>query len=419
MRRRQLLAAGGCACALAWAGPVAGAPGARVVVVGGGFGGASAALTLKRLDPALRVTLVEAGASHMTCPFSNAAIAGMMDPERLVRRFDGLRHAGIKVIRGAVVAIEADQRRLRLAQGECLDYDRLILSPGIDFRWGSPEGYDPAAAEIMPHAWRAGAQTLLLRSRLRAMADGGLVVMVVPGSPYRCPPGPYERASLFAWYLSRAKPRSKILILDAKDSFSKQALFLEGWKALYGDMIEWVPAGKNGRVVAVNAKAGTVETDFETYSAALVNVIPAQTAGRIALAAGLADNTGFCPVDPITFESRLCPGIHVIGDAALAGEMPKSASSANAQGKMAATAVTASLRGRTVEPALGLNVCYSLLAPHYAISVTGVYEVRDGERANVPGAGGVSPLGASPDFRRAEADYARGWYANICADSWG
>jgi sulfide dehydrogenase [flavocytochrome c] flavoprotein chain len=416
--RRAVLA--GAAAVAGSAGSARAATGPRVVVVGGGFGGATAARYLKRHDPKLRVTLIEAGRSHATCPFSNTVIAGLNPMTAIERDFGALRDKwGVAVVTDTVVAIDSARRMVTTRSGASYGYDRLILSPGVDFKWDGLEGYDEAASEPMPHAWKAGPQTLLLRRQLQAMPDGGLVVIAVPGGPIRCPPGPYERAGLIAWYLQQAKPRSKVMILDAKDGFTKDKLFLEGWAARYGAMVEWVPAGQNGRVVRVDAKAGTVETDFDTFHPAVTNVIPPHQAGAIAVAAGLAGAGGFCPVDPVTFESTMAKGIHVIGDACSAGEMPKSAFAANGQAKIAAAAVAALLAGDTPAAVPALNTCYSLVAPDYGISVVGVYEVRDGAYAAVKGAGGVSPLGANAHFRKSEADYAAGWYAGACRDAWG
>ena len=393
--------------------------GPRVVVVGGGFGGATAAKYLKRYDPALDVTLVESQPSHVTCPFSNTVVAGLNDLSMLERRFDRLTALyGVKVVTDTVVAIDPVTKVVRTAGGASLAYDRLVLSPGIDFKWNAIEGYDAAAAEIMPHAWKAGAQTTLLRRQLEAMADGGLVVISAPGNPFRCPPGPYERASLIAHYLKRHKPKSKLMILDAKDAFAKDRLFKEGWEKMYDDILEWVPAAKNGKVTKVSARDGTVETDFEKFKPAVANIIPPQSAGQIALASGLADKSGFCPVDPNTFESTLAKGVHVIGDAAIAGDMPKSGYSASSQAKVCAAAIVALLKGEAPLPLSAINTCYSLVAPDYGISVAAVFAVKEGKIASVPGAGGVSPLGANYQFRKKEADFAMGWYQSICQDSW-
>ena len=393
--------------------------GPRVVVVGGGFGGATAAKYLKRYDPNLDVTLIEAEPTHFTCPFSNTVLTGMNDISYIERKFDKLTSMyGVKVFTDTVVAIDPVTKVVKTAGGKTFEYDRLIVSPGIDFKWNAIEGYDAAAAEIMPHAWKAGSQTLLLKKQLEAMPNGGLVVIAPPGNPFRCPPGPYERASLIAGYLKRNKPKSKLLILDAKDAFAKDKLFKEGWEKMYDDIIEWVPAAKNGKVTKVNAKDGTVETDFEKFKPAVANIIPPQSAGQIAISAGLADKSGFCPVDPNTFESTLAKNVHVIGDAAIAGDMPKSGYSASSQAKVCAAAIIALLKGEKPLPLSAINTCYSLVAPDYGISVAAVFAVKDGKIASVPGSGGVSPLGANYQFRKKEADFAVGWYQSICQDSW-
>ena len=294
-----------------------------------------------------------------------------------------------------------------------------MIAPGVDLRWDALPGYDEAAAEQMPHAWQAGEQTLLLRRQLEAMDDGGLVVIAPPANPYRCPPGPYERASLIAYYLKARKPRSKVLILDAKDAFSKQRLFLDAWKQLYPGMIEWVPLSGGGEVVAVEPATRTLVTDFDRHRADVANVIPPQRAGHIAIAAGVADRTGWCPIDPVSFESTLQPGIHVIGDAALAGAMPKSAFAANAQAKCCAAAVAALLDGRAPAPPKLINACYSIVAPDYAISVAGVYHAAAGQLAEVAGAGGTSPLDAPRSQRAREAEYAAAWFRTITAEAFG
>ncbi len=270
-----------------------------------------------------------------------------------------------------------------------------MLAPGIDIRWDGLPGYNEAAAERMPHAWRAGEQTQLLRRQLEAMADGGTVVISAPANPFRCPPGPYERASLIAYFLKTKKPRSKLIVLDAKDAFSKQGLFRNAWKELYPNL-EWVSLSTGGKVTSVDVGEMTLVTEFGRHKADVANVIPPQKAGRIAELAGVTDRTGWCPIDPVTFESKLQPGIHVIGDAAIAGGMPKSAFSANSQAKVCAAAVVKLLAGGTPDQPRLINTCYSLVAPDYGISVAGVYRPADGQLKDVEGAGGVSPA------RRAE-----------------
>ena len=391
----------------------------RVVVVGGGFAGATAARALKRLEPRLSVTLVEPNATFTACPFSNYVIAGLRDIRDQQFGYAGAAREGVTVIASAAGAIDPAAKSVTLANGTRLDYDRLVLAPGIDLRWDALPGYDEAAAEKLPHAWKAGAQTVLLRRQLEAMDDGGVVVMAVPANPYRCPPGPYERASLIAHYLKTRKPKSKLLVLDAKDAFSKQRLFQNGWAQLYPGLLEWVSLSSGGKVNAVDAGAMTLTTDFATHKAAVANVIPPQKAARIAEAAGVADRSGWCPVEPVAFESTLQKDIHVIGDAAIMGAMPKSAFSANAQAKVCAAAIVRLLAGQApVEPRL-INTCYSLVAPDYGISVGGVYRPGNGQLVEVPGSGGTSPVEASRYIRADEARFADGWFNTIAAETFG
>ncbi len=392
------------------------APG-QVVVIGGGFAGASCARALRA--EGLGVTLVDPATPYTACPFSNLVLAGLRDMAAQEFRLEALRAAGIALLPQAATAVDAARRSVTLADGAVLSWDRLVLAPGIALRFDALPGYDAAAAALMPHAWQAGPQTLLLRRQLEAMADGGTVVMSVPANPYRCPPGPYERASLIAHYLQRHKPRSRLLVLDAKDQFSKQRLFEQAWAMLYPGVVEHVPLSAGGRVTAVDARAGMVTTEFGRHRADVANIIPPQRAGRIAELAGAADRSGWCPIDPVSFESRLLPGVHVIGDAAISGAMPKSAFAANAQAKACAAAIAALLRGADPQEPRLINTCYSLVAPDYAISVAGVYRPANGLLADVAGAGGVSPLAAEPALRAAEARYAADWFATITREAFG
>jgi sulfide dehydrogenase [flavocytochrome c] flavoprotein chain len=391
----------------------------RVVVVGGGFAGASCARALRQTDPRVAVTLVEPSATFTACPFSNAVIAGLRELSAQQFTYDRIAADGITMARSTATAVDPQARSVTLADGARLAYDRLVLAPGIDIRWGALSGYDEAAAAQMPHAWKAGEQTLLLRRQLEAMADGGLVVVVAPANPFRCPPGPYERASLIAHYLKTRKPKSKLIVLDAKDTFSKQRLFQQAWSELYPGLLEWVPLSKGGQVVSVDAATRTVVTDFGQHKPVVANVIPPQKAGRIAEAAGVADRTGWCPIDPATFESKLQPGIHVIGDAAIAGAMPKSAFAANSQAKTCAAAVVRLLTGATPAAPKLINTCYSLVAPDYGISVAGVYPPSGGQLADVAGAGGVSPAEAPRATRAAEAVLAEAWFRTITTEVYG
>lgn len=390
----------------------------RVVVVGGGFGGAACARALKRADAKLQVTLIEPNKVFTSCPFSNEVIAGLREMEAQQFGYDRLGADGITVVAQAATAIDTQKRSVTAADGTAFAYDRLVLSPGIDFHFEALPGYDDAASEKMPHAWKAGAQTLLLRRQLEAMTDGGTVAIAIPANPSRCPPAPYERASLIAHYLKVNKPRSKVLILDAKDSFSQQRLFEQAWRELYGDMIERVALSQGGRVTSVDPSTSTIITEFGNYTPDVANVIPPQRAGRIAEIAGAADATGWCPIDPVTFESKLAPSVHVIGDACLGGGIPKSASAASAQGKACAAAVVNLFAGRAAEAPRLTGVCYNTVAPGYGFSLAGNYQPRGDIFAEVEG-GATSPVDAPRELRAREAAEAERWFQTITADTFG
>jgi sulfide dehydrogenase [flavocytochrome c] flavoprotein subunit len=393
-------------------------PKARVVVIGGGFGGATCAKYLKLADPTLDVTLVTPNRQFFTCPFSNAVLVGLRELQSLTYSYEHLqqRH-GVHVVYASATTLDPTARHVTLNNGKTLSYDRLVLSPGIELQWGAITGYDAAASEVFPHAWEAGAQTLLLQKQLETMPDGGLVVITAPEAPYRCPPGPYERASLIAHYLKTQKPRSKVLLLDAKDTFTKDKLFRAAWQKLYLGLLEWVSASQGGRVVSVDTKASLVRTEFDEHKPAVANIIPPQRAAAIARAAGLDDGKGWCPVHANTFESTVHAGIHIIGDAAIANPMPKSAFSANNQAKVCAAAIAALLRGEAPPDPVLINTCYSLVAPDYGISIAAVYHVVNEALSVVPGSDGISPLDAPDATRALEAEYTRSWYANITADT--
>ena len=390
---------------------------ARIVVIGGGFGGASCARALKRIDARLQVTLIEPNKTFIACPFSNEVIAGLRDIEAQHFTYDKIAAEGVTVIAQAAVKVDPQTRMVTLADGTTLAYDRLVLAPGIDIRFDALPGYDEAASKKMPHAWKAGEQTVLLRRQIEAMDDGGVVVLAVPAAPLRCPPAPYERASLIAHYLKAQKPRSKILILDAKDGFSQQRLFENAWKELYPGMIERIALSQGGRVVSVDAATNTIVTDFGNYDAQVANVIPPQRAGRIAEIAGAADNTGWCPIDPVTFASKLVPNIHVVGDACIGGGIPKSASAANAQGKACAVAVTKLMSVGQVEAPRLTGACYNTVAPGYAFSQSGIYQPKDGMYAEAELV--TSPVDAPRELRAREADNALTWFKTITVDAFG
>lgn len=405
--RRAIL--GGAAAAALARPALAGTP-PRVVVVGAGFGGATAARCLAA--GGVDVTLVEASERYVACTGSNAVVVGLRGIEAQTFAYDSLGRA-LRLVRATAEAVDPATRRVRLGDGTELSYDRLILSPGIELRFDAVPGYDARAAEAMPHAWKAGEQTVRLARQLAAMPEGGTVVLSAPPNPYRCPPGPYERASLIAHFLKTRKPRAKLILLDAKDTFSKQRLFEAAWAKLYPDVLEYVPLAAGGQVSEVDPAGMIVRTDFAEYKADVACIIPPQRTGRIAAQAGCADRSGWCPIDPVTFESRLVPGIHVIGDAAIAGAMPKSAFSANAQGKVCAQAVIDLMAGRAPQDPRLINTCWSLVAPEYGISIAGVFRPTDGLLADVPGAGGISLLDAPDAVRAQEAAYAESWYRTI------
>jgi sulfide dehydrogenase [flavocytochrome c] flavoprotein chain len=390
----------------------------RVVVIGGGFGGAACARALKRAQANLQVILIEPNAIFTSCPFSNAVIAGLREIDAQQFGYDRLRAEGVTVIGQAVTTIEPQLRSVITADGVALPYDRLVLSPGIDFHFEALPGYDDAASEKMPHAWKAGAQTLLLRRQLEAMPDGGTVAIAIPANPSRCPPAPYERASLIAHYLKTKKPRSKVLILDAKDNFSQQRLFEKAWKELYGDMIERIGLSQGGRVTSVDPATRTIVTEFGNYTPDVANVIPPQRAGRIAEIAGATDATGWCPINPVTFESKLVRNIHVIGDACLGGGIPKSASAAGAQGKACAAAIVNLLAGRAPETPRLTGICYNIVAPGYGFSLAGNYQPKGDIFAEVEG-GATSPVDAPRELRAREATDAERWFQTITADTFG
>ncbi len=390
----------------------------RVVVVGGGFGGATAARYIRKLDPRVEVTLVEPNPHYTSCPFGNSVVAGLLELKSITHRYDMLRNVyGIKVIHDYVVDVDPLAKNIRLRNGSLLDYDRLIMSPGIDFRWGAIEGYDEQASKIMPHAWKGRDQIQLLKKQLQAMPGDGTVVIAAPEGPYRCPPGPYERASLIAYYLKQYKPHAKVLILDAKSRFSKSYLFKRAWSTLYPRMIEWIPANRGGEVVRVDAEKGVlINREGWEIKADVASVIPPQKAAEIAHIADLADDSGWCPVEQRSFESTRHADIHVIGDSAIASPMPKSGYSANSQAKVVALAVVAHINGNAPGDPMLINTCFSFIAPEHAVSVSGVYSFGEKGLEDVPGSGGMTRFS---DNVAAEARYARSWYKNIIADTFG
>lgn len=392
---------------------------ARVVVVGGGYGGAIAAKYLKLAEPEMEVVLIERSKQYVSCPLSNEVVGGNAEIDSLTFTYANLARRGIKVVHDSVTAIDPVARTVRIASDHVFNYDHCVVSPGVDFLWDEIEGYDEAASQIMPHAWKAGPQTLLLAKQIKDMRDGGVVIISAPLDPFRCPPGPYERACVIAGYLKKHKPKSKVIILDAKETFSKKPLFEQGWKQHYEGYITWVSGENGGEVVRVDPKTMTVYTEKEQFKGDVVNIIPNQCAGSIAIQAGLAKKGDWCPVNFATFESKHHKNIHVIGDA-VESPMPKSGYSANSHAKVAVAGILAALRNEPLVPPALTNTCYSLITPDHGISVAHIYELKENNKlVLVPGSGGVSPMDASPAFRKLEAIYAHSWFKNITTEMFG
>jgi sulfide dehydrogenase [flavocytochrome c] flavoprotein subunit len=391
---------------------------ARVVVIGGGVGGATVAKYLAANATMIEVTLIEPKRRYTTCFFSNLYLAGLRSLESLTHGYETLaQRYGVNVVHDSVTAIDPVAKTVALEGGAKLPYDRVVLSPGIAFKYGTIEGYNETATQAMPHAWTAGPQTRLLRQQLESMEDGGVFVLVAPPDPFRCPPGPYERASLIAYYFKQYKPRAKILILDAKDSFFEQDVFEDGWNRHYPGMIEWLPGQFTGGIQAVDAKGRLVKTAGETFKADVANVIPAQEAGQLAQEAGLADQSGWCPIDPMTFESKLQPGIHVIGDAAKAGNMAKSAFASNSQAKVCAFAILAALTGSERFAPHLFNTCFTFLASDDA--VTSVISYRAEPETIRINDIFISKVGENAETRRKAVREADGWYTAFTNDVFG
>ncbi|HZR01699.1 MAG TPA: NAD(P)/FAD-dependent oxidoreductase [Burkholderiales bacterium] len=389
---------------------------ARVVVVGGGYGGATAAKYLRMWAPDLHVTLVERDATFVSCPLSNRVLAGLCRLDDLTRSYERLHaHWGVALIHDEAIAIDPDKRHVRLASGAALPYDALILSPGLDLMLDAVPGLKAAdASGIVLHAWKAGPQTMALRKQLEAMPDGGVYAIALPKAPYRCPPGPYERACQVAWYFKTQKPKSKVLILDANEKVqSKEALFTRVWEQMYAGIVDYRP---NSTLIEVDAGTKTAKLEFEDVRADVLNVVPPQRAGQIAAGAGLITaNDKWCEVDFLTFESTVKKDIYVLGDAVLAAPaMPKSGHMANQHGKACAAAIIARLHDQPVDPAPMLsNTCYSFVSDKDAIHIASVHQYDVAQKTFLPVAGSAG-VSSAPSAR--EGEYAQAWGKNIWAD---
>jgi sulfide dehydrogenase [flavocytochrome c] flavoprotein subunit len=424
---------------------------AKVVVIGGGYAGATAAKYVKLGDAAIDVTLIEPNKIYTSCPLSNEAMVGHRDIKTLQIGYEGLKKRGINVLHDMVIGVDRAKKTVTTQGGKTLPYDALVVSPGIEFHYTGIDGYDGSMIEQFPHAWKAGEQTLLLKKQLEAMPDGGKFVIVVPKGPFRCPPGPYERASLVANYFKHhGKTKSKVIILDANDSHSKKGLFNQAWAKLYGwekeglgtnGMIEWVKGAEGGGVNKLDAKSKTLSSDFVDVKADVLNIIPPHKAGKIAVDTGLAMDAGnnfekgWCKVEPMTMASAVDPSIYVVGDSCVAGEMPvygnpnaafdmpKSAHIAMTQAKVAAAAIVAKVNGKPAPNPYYANTCYSVVGDDYGISVAHLYRVENGTFKYIKEGSGVSMM-TMPDkspvpdiYRKLEAQYAVGWLRNVMADA--
>ena len=391
----------------------------RAVVIGGGAGGATAARYIaKDSKGAIDVTLIEPSRRYYTCFFSNLYLGGF-------REFDSIGHGygklasdyDVNVVHDWAVAIDRDKKEVVLGSGARVPYDRLIVSPGIDIKYDSIPGYSVDAAGVMPHAWKSGTQAQLLKARVDNMKEGGTFVMVPPPNPFRCPPGPYERISMIAHALKQKNPKAKIIVLDPKPKFSKQALFMDGWEQHYPGMVEWLDPGAHGGIKNVNADTMEIVTDLDTFKADAACVVPAQKAGEIAAVAGLTDKGGWCPINPATMQSKVDDNIHVIGDASIAAAMPKSAFSANSQAKSAAMAVRAALINAKAFPARYSNTCWSLIATNDGVKVGAKYKPGTDkiEATNTF----ISKVGETSELREQTYEESLGWYDGITTDMFG
>jgi sulfide dehydrogenase [flavocytochrome c] flavoprotein subunit len=401
--RRTFLQLAASAAAVRWAGARGAASSARVLIVGGGFAGSTCALQLRRLSPSVKITLVDPDETYTCCPTSNAVLVGYHRMQSLRVSRSGLKHRGVDYVPDRVTHIDTGARRARLSRGGELTYDRLVFAGGIRFLWNKPEGYNEAASAIMPHAWQAGAQTQLLAAQLKSLSDGEVVAISVPAGPMRCPPGPFERASVIADFLHVAKPRCKILIFDANNHFPRQPEFTASWRTRYPGMIEWISVVEGGAVERVDPQQRLVVAGGREHRVAVANIIPPQAPALLAVESGLASDHGWCPVKPLSFESTQARDAYVIGDSCIADPMPKSASAGCAQAVQCAAAIIASLAGHEPVAAELNSVCYSLLSEDSALSIHGRFRASASGIDNLP----VEPSSLSSGDEVSQAD---AWY---------
>ena len=398
------LAGGLGGCAGTMKGDIAPKSGRRVVVIGGGWGGATAARYIRMTDPTIEVVLLEPNRQFISCPFSNLVLSGLRSIEALTRSYDGLRGRGVNVIHESATAIEPDTKRVRIGEGY-LTYDRLVVSPGIDFLWDQVDGL-PAARETVLHAWKAGTQTVELAAQIRSMADGGVFVLTVPPVAYRCPPGPYERICQVAWYLKQNKPKSKVIVLDANQNIvSKTGLFRTAWQAYPN-----IDYRASNRVIAVDTSTKEVRTEFDRVKYDVLNLIPPQRAGAIAVQADLVGaDKRWCEVDHVTYESVKHKDIHVVGDSTIGLPVPKSGNVANAMGKAAALSIVSLLNGQPVPLMPPGNTCYSWVSDKEAIAVVNAYKIENNKVVQIEQK--LTPAQSVSVAQRAE-----GWRQSIWAD---
>ncbi len=398
------LAGGIAGCAGSMKGDFAPKSGRRVVVIGGGWGGSTAARYIRMADPSIEVMLIEPNKEFVSCPFSNLVLSGLRTIESLTQSYGGLRRRGVKFVHETVTAIEPDTKRVRIGEGY-LAYDRLIVSPGIDFQWEQIEGL-PAVKDTVLHAWKAGPQTVELARQIQAMPDGGVFVLTVPPVAYRCPPGPYERICQVAWYLKTNKPKSKVIVLDANQNIvSKTALFRAAWQAYPN-----IDYRASNKVTGIDTSTRQVRTDFDKVKYDVLNLIPPQRAGAIAVQADLVGaDKRWCEVDHVTYESVKHKGIHVIGDATIGLPVPKSGNMANNMGKAAALSIVSLLNGQAVPIMPPGNTCYSWVSDREAIAVVNAYKIENGKVVQIEQK--LTPAQSASVAQRAE-----GWRQSIWAD---